>query len=70
MNRKVQGHLLIVDDNKGIRKLLSSHFKDLNYIVTEAASAEEAKAVLLEQKFQFDLVLSDISMPGNPGSIF
>jgi len=67
MNETVQGHLLIVDDNKAIRRLLVSHFKDLNYMVTEASSAEDAKLILSSHNFQFDLVLSDISMPGESG---
>jgi DNA-binding response OmpR family regulator len=66
-SKAMQGHLLIVDDNRAIRLLLASHFKELNYKVTEAASAEEAKRILREHQFQFDLVLSDISMPGESG---
>jgi two-component system phosphate regulon response regulator OmpR len=67
MSAKEPGHLLIVDDNKAIRKLLASHFCDLTYRVTEAASAEEAKKILIDREFAFDLVLSDISMPGESG---
>lgn len=61
------GHLLIVEDNRAIRKLLATHFKELRYQVTEADSAEQAKIILLEHLFKFDLVLSDISMPGESG---
>jgi len=67
MSTKDRGHLLVVDDNKAIRKLIAAHFCDLNYRVTEAQSAEEAKELLIKHDFQFDLVLSDIAMPGESG---
>lgn len=67
MSAKEPGHLLIVDDNKAIRKLLAAHFCELQYQVTEAASAEEAKKILAARAFDFDLVLSDIAMPGESG---
>lgn len=67
MTSPAPGHLLIVDDNRAIRKLLATHFRELRYEVTEAGSAEEAKEILIEHQFKFDLVLSDISMPGESG---
>ena len=57
--------LLIVDDDAAMRQMLASLFREQGYPVQEAASAEEA----LEQarSHDFDLVLSDIKMPGKTG---
>ncbi len=57
--------LLIVDDDAAMRQMLASLFREQGYPVQEAASAEEA----LEQarSHVFDLVLSDIKMPGKTG---
>ncbi|MFQ5877883.1 MAG: sigma-54-dependent transcriptional regulator [Acidobacteriota bacterium] len=57
--------LLIVDDEKGMRDFLSIMLKKEGYAVTPAGSAQEA----CEQigRNGFDLVISDISMPGRSG---
>lgn len=56
--------ILIVDDDEAIRSLLSACLDD-SYWCATAASAEEA--VTLLQSGSFNLVLSDITMPGTSG---
>ncbi|EBA04854.1 response regulator [Rhodobacteraceae bacterium HTCC2150] len=60
--------VLVVDDSKGQRRILSASLKRAGYDVTEAASGEEA--VLACQEKQFNLVLSDWIMPGMNGLDF
>lgn len=58
-------NILIVDDEPGIRQILTLSLADLGYTVTSASSGEEALR-LLEQATP-DIVLADIKMPGIDG---
>jgi len=58
-------HLLIVDDDRRIRALLSRFLADQGYRVTTAGNAEEALASL--RNFAFDLIVLDVMMPGENG---
>ncbi|MEN8182233.1 MAG: sigma-54 dependent transcriptional regulator [Myxococcota bacterium] len=57
--------LLVVDDDLAMREMLDSLFQEQGYRVVQAASAAEALERLSEA--EFDLVLSDIKMPGRSG---
>jgi two-component system phosphate regulon response regulator OmpR len=61
-------HLLIIDDDTRIRKLLSKFLIDSGFIVTSAASAAQARELLKE--FIFDLLIVDVMMPGESGVEF
>jgi DNA-binding NtrC family response regulator len=54
--------ILIVDDELGIRKLLSAVFTRAGYTVRNASNGPEAVAVCQDETF--DVVLSDVRMPG------
>ncbi len=58
-------HLLIVDDDRRIRDLLSRFLKDHGYRVTVAEHAAAARQAL--QTFTFDLLVLDVMMPGESG---
>lgn len=58
--------LLIVDDNKQYREILSSQLESLGCIITVAASASEALEYLNDSN-KFDLVITDLKMPGKDG---
>lgn len=58
-------HVLIVDDSRAQRKILSMFLSRWGYRVTEAASGEEA--LDLCRTTTFDIVLSDWMMPGMSG---
>jgi phosphoserine phosphatase RsbU/P len=60
--------VLVVDDSKAQRKILSLSLSRWGYSVVEAASGEEALALCREECF--DLVLSDWMMPGMTGLDF
>lgn len=57
--------ILIVDDEQPIRKLLQRYLEAAGYVCRTAENAMAAKAAL--QRHSFDLVLSDITMPGKSG---
>jgi two-component system, NtrC family, response regulator AtoC len=57
--------VLIVDDEKQIRRILSVLLREHRYEVAEASSGEEALRV--QERFQAALVLLDLSMPGMDG---
>ena len=57
--------VLIVDDESGMREFLSILLRKEGYAVSLADGAE--KALDLLQRGEFDLVISDISMPGLSG---
>ena len=58
-------HLLVVDDDRRIRALLSRFLKDNGYRVTTAANAAEARAAM--SSLLFDLIVLDVMMPGESG---
>jgi len=58
-------HLLLVDDDRRIRDLLSRFLRGEGYRVTTAASASDARAKLAG--LHFDLLILDVMMPGESG---
>ena len=57
--------ILVVDDDRAMREMLASLFREQGFQVAEAGSADEATKLLGES--DFDVVLSDIRMPGKSG---
>ena len=65
---KLKEHILIVDDDDGIRSLVQQYLKDNNFLVTTANNAEDAKRKT--DIIKFDLIVLDIMMPGKSGLDF
>jgi two-component system phosphate regulon response regulator OmpR len=61
-------HVLVVDDDRRIRMLLSTYLRKHGYRVTIAASAEEARACL--EGLTFEIIVLDVMMPGENGFDF
>jgi two-component system phosphate regulon response regulator OmpR len=61
-------HLLIVDDDRRIRDLLSRYLLSEGYRITTAESAAEARAKIAG--LRFDLLILDVMMPGETGFEF
>ena len=57
--------MLLVEDDTAMRQMLESLFTGEGFSVAEAANAQDAIAIAREQ--DFDVVLSDIKMPGKSG---
>jgi len=60
--------ILVVDDEENIRFLYKEELEDQGYQVSVAATAEEAKAKIREDKP--DVITLDIKMPGMDGIEF
>src|SRR5271168_3561651 len=58
-------HVLVVDDDRRLRALLSSFLRKHGYRVTVAASATEARAFL--EALAFEIIVLDVMMPGESG---
>jgi two-component system, OmpR family, phosphate regulon response regulator OmpR len=58
-------HLLVVDDDRRIRDLLSRFLQGEGYRVTTAEDATDARAKL--DGLSFDLLILDVMMPGESG---
>jgi len=58
-------HILAVDDDDRIRRLLAQYLTKNGYLVITAADAAEARLILKD--YIFDLVILDIMMPGESG---
>jgi len=61
-------HILVVDDDDGIRSLVKQYLNENNFLVTTASSAENAEEKVLIIKF--DLIVLDIMMTGKSGLEF
>jgi len=61
-------HILVVDDDDGIRILVKKYLNENNYLVTTASSAEDALEKI--KIIKFDLIILDIMMPGKSGLEF
>ncbi|HOV33545.1 MAG TPA: sigma-54 dependent transcriptional regulator [Candidatus Hydrogenedens sp.] len=57
--------LLIVDDKENMRNLLFQAFQNISFKVDVASSGEEA--IELIGKYNYDIVITDLSMPGKSG---
>ena len=61
-------HILVVDDDEGIRSLVKKYLDERNYLVTTAHNAENASEKV--KVIKFDLIILDIMMPGKSGLDF
>ena len=61
-------HVLVVDDDEGIRSLVKKFLNEKNYLVSTASNAENAYEKV--KIIKFDLIILDIMMPGKSGLDF
>ncbi|MGH6661107.1 MAG: response regulator [Rhodospirillales bacterium] len=60
-----QAHILVVDDDDRLRRLLRKYLADNGFMVTAAANAKDARAKLAT--LAFDVIVLDLMMPGESG---
>ena len=65
---KIIAHILMVDDDEGIRSLVKKYLNENNFLVTTSKSAEDASEKI--KIIDFDLIILDIMMPGKNGLQF
>ena len=66
--REFEAHILVVDDDKGIRELVKEYLDQNNFITSTAENAEIAAEKI--KLIEFDLIILDIMMPGKSGLEF
>ena len=65
---KFIAHILVVDDDDGIRTLVKKYLNENNFLVTTAQNAENASEKV--KIIKFDIIILDIMMPGKSGLEF
>ncbi len=65
---KFIAHILVVDDDDGIRSLVKKYLNENKLLVTTAENAEDAIEKI--KLIKFDLIILDIMMPGKSGLEF
>ncbi len=60
-----EAHILVVDDDDGIRDLVKQYLNQNNFLVTTSNSAEDAEKKI--NIIKFDLIVLDIMMPKKSG---
>jgi two-component system cell cycle sensor histidine kinase/response regulator CckA len=61
-------HVLVVEDEPLVRALTARTLEAHGYVVTVAADAPAAKAMCGDSRYRFDLLLTDVVMPGVNGA--
>ena len=61
------GNILFVEDEASVRVIAAKSLRKKGYTVTEAEDGEEALEILEDTDTPFDLLLSDVVMPGLDG---
>ena len=67
-NTAVQKKILLVDDDKLVREVLSVHLTDAGFLPVQASSAAEAWQLLNEGKHLFAVAIVDRIMPEEDGT--
>ena len=67
MNKFI-AHILVVDDDDGIRSLVKQYLNENNFLVTTSSSAENAEEKI--SIIKFDLIILDVMMAGKSGLEF
>jgi nitrogen-specific signal transduction histidine kinase/ActR/RegA family two-component response regulator len=63
-----RGHrILVVEDNEDVGKFSTELLQDLGYVTRRADNARQALALIAADESAFDLVFSDVIMPGMNG---
>lgn len=62
-----QGLILFVEDEDAVRSIAAKTLRKRGYTVVEAADGEEAYEILEDASEPFDLMISDVVMPGMDG---
>ena len=65
---KFLAHILVVDDDDGIRSLVKKYLDENNFLISTASNAEDASKKI--ELIKFDLLILDIMMPGKSGLEF
>ena len=62
-----RGRILLVEDEDGVRSIAASLLETRGYEVEQAPDGEVAMEILVNDETGFDLIISDVVMPGKDG---
>lgn len=62
-----QGTILFVEDESSVRVIAAKSMRKRGYTVVEAEDGEEALEILEDGEYVFDMMISDVVMPGMDG---
>jgi len=65
--RKSAGKILVIDDEKTVRELISDILESVSLDVTQATDGLDGIAAYVREQQEIDLVMLDLSMPGMSG---
>ncbi|HCP45566.1 MAG TPA: hypothetical protein DIU15_05970, partial [Deltaproteobacteria bacterium] len=63
----LSSRILVVDDERNIRRVLQALLEDEGYDVDSASDGDEARGMLRRAQLRYDVVLTDLRMPGCDG---
>ena len=66
--KEFEAHILVVDDDDGIRSLVKEYLNQNNFITSTAENAEDA--IQKTKLIKYDLIILDVMMPGKSGLEF
>ena len=66
--KEFEAHILVVDDDKGIRELVKEYLNQNKFITSTVTDARDA--LTKTKLIKFDLIILDIMMPGKSGLDF
>jgi CheY-like chemotaxis protein len=61
---QMSGQILLVEDEDGIRRIIKLFLESAGFTVKSASSGDEAYAIFSQQPDIFDLIVTDVVMPG------
>ncbi len=61
--------VLIVEDEASVRAMLRNALRQLGYTVLAAGNAEECRPLMRKYLASIDLLIADVVMPGEPGTV-
>ncbi len=67
VNLAGQGTILFVEDEASVRLIAAKTLRKRGYKVIEAEDGEEALEILEDEEHEFDMMISDVVMPGMDG---
>ena len=56
--KEFEAHILVIDDDKGIRELVKEYLDQNNFITSTAIDAEDATQILEHEKYINDFYIS------------
>src|SRR5262249_25473014 len=65
---EAQMRILVVDDDKHVRRFVAESLRGLGYAVTDVDNAHAALEHLRGERMPFDLLIADFAMPGMNGA--